>query len=348
MIYAPVAIHTLNRIEHLKRLIGSLQRNPFARFTELYIAVDYPPNEKYEYGHGKIVEYVNQGITGFAKVHTIFREKNYGPYLNGLSLKEHVLQEHDRLIVTEDDNEFSPSFLEYMDNALERYGDNMDIFAVAGYSYPISISDKDDSVIWQSASFSALGFGYWRRSFETVRNDIGPMVMKALSDRTTVRKLKEKSPHLFDWYVRSIILHDSAMWDDQNGRVLIIDVTMSIYMVLFGKSMVMPTVSLVRNWGHDGSGVHCGVDDSYEKEYISTATTYDLLDDHAKERLDDMNILITKHLNKGNRRKRDRFDAFYFGLYSCFGGAFTRVVYCTLKKIKTMRRRIMGYGEYAS
>lgn len=47
MVYAPVCIPTLNRYEHLKELIESLQRNPWAQYTDLFIGLDFPPGEKY-------------------------------------------------------------------------------------------------------------------------------------------------------------------------------------------------------------------------------------------------------------------------------------------------------------
>lgn len=37
MVYAPVCIPTLNRYEHLKELIESLQQNSWAQYTDLYI-----------------------------------------------------------------------------------------------------------------------------------------------------------------------------------------------------------------------------------------------------------------------------------------------------------------------
>ncbi len=52
--YAPVAIPTLNRIDHLKRCISSLAKNEYAKYTNIYISVDYPPNEKYLDGYNEI------------------------------------------------------------------------------------------------------------------------------------------------------------------------------------------------------------------------------------------------------------------------------------------------------
>ena len=56
MVYAPIIIVTLNRYEHLKRCIESLQKNGWAKYTELYISVDYPADESHWEGYGKVRE----------------------------------------------------------------------------------------------------------------------------------------------------------------------------------------------------------------------------------------------------------------------------------------------------
>ena len=50
MKYAPVLITTLCRSEHFVRLIKSLKANDWAQYTDVYIAVDFPPSEKYHNG----------------------------------------------------------------------------------------------------------------------------------------------------------------------------------------------------------------------------------------------------------------------------------------------------------
>lgn len=50
-IYAPVIIPTLNRIEHLKRCIESLEKNTGADKTEVFVSLDFPPSDKYLQGY---------------------------------------------------------------------------------------------------------------------------------------------------------------------------------------------------------------------------------------------------------------------------------------------------------
>ena len=55
-----------------------------------------------------------------------------------------------------------------------------------------------------------------------------------------------------------------------NGHMRMMDTTMAIYCIMKGKYMVMPKVSLVRNYGADGSGVHTeGLGYCWHKQIIS-------------------------------------------------------------------------------
>ena len=58
MVYAPIYIPTLCRSEHFQKCIESLKTNTWARYTDVYIALDYPPSEKYRAGYEKICSYL--------------------------------------------------------------------------------------------------------------------------------------------------------------------------------------------------------------------------------------------------------------------------------------------------
>ena len=103
VVYAPVIILTLNRYEHLKRCISSLQKNGWAKYTPLYISVDFPPASKYEEGYQKICEYLKSGIDGFASVTVFYQRNNLGAYKNELFLIDEVRKQYDRYIFTEDE-----------------------------------------------------------------------------------------------------------------------------------------------------------------------------------------------------------------------------------------------------
>ena len=114
MVYAPIIIPTLNRYEHLKRCVKSLQQNGWAKYTELYISVDYPAKESHWEGYRKVREYLEDGIEGFQKVNLFYQQANLGGRNNIQFLIQTVFELYDICIATEDDNEFSPCFIEFM------------------------------------------------------------------------------------------------------------------------------------------------------------------------------------------------------------------------------------------
>ena len=84
MIYAPVLIPTLNRYEHLRQCLESLSKCTLAEETEVYIALDYPPSDKYVEGWQKTRGYLYSiGNMNFKKIHLIERTENYGTWNPG-------------------------------------------------------------------------------------------------------------------------------------------------------------------------------------------------------------------------------------------------------------------------
>ena len=108
----PVIVTTLCRYEHFVRCIESLKSNSLAGQTDLYIGLDYPFKEAHWDGYKRISAYLDD-LTGFKTVNVIKHDSNVGSSANYHSVLDVVLKKYDRFIYTEDDNEFSPCFLEY-------------------------------------------------------------------------------------------------------------------------------------------------------------------------------------------------------------------------------------------
>ena len=167
MIHSPVIIPTLNRHTHFKRCLESLERCYGADKTVVYVGLDYPPSAKYTDGWLKNDEYLKKKETknGFEKLIVVRRDRNCGVCGKGSNfslLYQTVIQTSDTVIVSEDDNEFAPSFLEFINKALERYKDNPKVVSVCGYSQPSynKPSVKANQIFVQDNS--AWGTGMWK------------------------------------------------------------------------------------------------------------------------------------------------------------------------------------------
>lgn len=248
--FAPVLIPTLCRYEHFKRCVESLSCCTGAQNTILYVALDYPKTDNHVKGYSMICQYLGSHSLRFKEIHIIKREENYGAARNMREARNLVFQRFDRIILTEDDNEFSPNFLEYMNVGFERYEEEEDILALCGYNYPIDMGDYPYNIYF-STVFSAWGCGLWRDREQYVLNYIvtkkyGKQILSSLAN---VSKLYRERPRLL------LALLSMAAKDEVHG-----DTLREIYAILNDKKYVIPSVSKVRNWGQDGSGLHSGTD----------------------------------------------------------------------------------------
>lgn len=254
MIYAPIVIPTLNRIEHLQRCISSLQRNPWAEYTPLIISVDYPPDDRYFEGYKKICEYLEPGISGFSSVEIIFQDKNLGAYENAEFLRKYVGQIYDRYIFMEDDIESSPNFIEFIDKGLDIFANDEDIIAICAGS-PSSNENEGENVIL-THNFAAYGYGTWIEKENAYYEKINRKYFNNIIKRMRSMIILSKYDPSLLFALQSAILRKERLYQLPDGEIPVIDMTIKIYTVLEKKFVVSPCQKKVRNWGLDGSGVN--------------------------------------------------------------------------------------------
>lgn len=266
----PVMIVTLCRYDHFMRCIESLRNNSYASDTELYIGLDYPAKESHWSGYGKIVEYLNKGIEGFKSVHVIKHKTNLGPTKNYEYIKKIVTDRHDSYIFTEDDNVFSPNFLEFMNVCMNYYKSDKKILAVCGYMYPISV-DNDLTVIRISTYFSASGYGISREMDDMLAHNINmETFVKMYHDVGMMNKLRKVSPNQYCNFVKGMVEYTSDLICEDSIRPT--DLAWGLYAFFNDYKVIFPCINKVRNNGYDGSGVNCGVRDS--RDGLDLGNTY--------------------------------------------------------------------------
>lgn len=254
--FAPVLIPTLNRHVHLKRCIESLERCSGAENTVVYVALDYPPSVNYVEGWKKNDAYLAEKEKNncFKSLIVERRQHNYGVgKVDGnyeMMLKE-IEKEYDRFIFTEDDNEFAPNFLEYINWGLEAFKDDESIYAICGFK-DIYTDDIKNSAYILNTIFSAWGYGTW------------------FSKRSKVDKL--------DYFDLKNRVDSMPIWDAFRSKVTTTSSLLSqivtasyhgdVLVSLLPKDekwCVFPKLNKVRNWGWDGTGTHGGSPASFRK-----------------------------------------------------------------------------------
>jgi hypothetical protein len=261
--YAPIVIPTLNRYQHLHRCLLSLCKCKEAIATDLYIALDYPSKESHWMGYNEIKKLLSDFI-GFQSITIIERESNYGAQTNLVTAMNQIFETHEHVIITEDDNEFSPNFLDYSNQSLLNYKDNPEVFAICGYNYPVELPKdlKSNMFLWKG--YSGWGCAMWKDKLEKLSLDIDE-VNSFLGNPKNIKTLNKYSGHYLP-----------ALLEIVNKNHMTGDTFVSMYLLKNKMYCLFPTISKVRNYGHDGTGVHGGVLSSgiYFNQQIDVVETF--------------------------------------------------------------------------
>lgn len=251
MKYAPLMIMVYDRLDHFKNLINSLLNDPLACETDLYVISDAAFCDEHQDKINAVRDYAKT-ISGFKSFTLIEDSKNKGAFESYTFLLSLVFEKHENVIFFEDDNLVTPNYLEFMNNALNKYEHEPRVVYVCGYNFPINIPKDYKYDAYFYGSVCAWGYGMWRDKFLDV-NSITKDDMR--EDKKTLHKIKKTSSQLYH-----ILLSDIY------SKRFLNDARIGYLMAKNDLVSVLPCFSLVQNTGHDGTGLHCGVNDFYQMQ----------------------------------------------------------------------------------
>jgi len=260
---SPILISVYNRENHFCNCINSIAKNELLKDSHLFIAIDYPLNEKDYIANKNIIDFA-KNIKGPKKLDILIRSKNYGSYRNIFDAIDEILKIYDTFIFSEDDNVFSPHFLSFVNSGLENYYDRNDIFSISGYNYPIKIPNdyKQSVYIWQG--LSAWGFGTWKHKWNIVDRNI-KQVETWLKNKEHLKKLDKVAQH-YRYALKTMALKNII-----NG-----DGYYSSYLVENDMYSIFPIKTFVKNFGHDGSGNNKFLSNEFTKQELNEVSEFNM------------------------------------------------------------------------
>ena len=348
--YAPIYIPTLCRAEHFIKGLESLKKNGWAKYTDVYIALDYPAKESHWEGYRKICEYLENGdFSAFAGFFVNKREKNIGSLANIDSMRNELMEKYDRWIFAEDDIEFSPVFLEYMNKCLDLFENDPDVFAVNGYTYPISYKTSEGSnVVKQFATVSEWGIGYWKKKYLIALDRIQKDFLRGRFSYAAKSGILDQmvNSRRCDYINFALSGNTDPLYTHMT------DVSMGIYINLNGMCVISPILSKTRNHGFDGSGLYCSkienatgkhsMDFDYAEQEIDMSESIDIIPD-LENAYDENKKLVGDFLYESPDRIR-KVQVMYH-LYKLIGQKGCSGIYTALKKCKI---RLFGEPDRTS
>ncbi len=251
MKYSPVALFIFNRPEHTRLALQSLQESELAEKTNLFIFSDGPRTQN-------DVEKINEtralfdDLKGFKSVQLIAREENRGLANNIVAGVSELLQDHESVIVLEDDLVLSKYFLTYMNDALNKYRDDEQVCSIHGYSFP---TQQPLPNLFFLKGADCWGWATWRNAWASFEPD-----GKKLLDDILSKGLS----HEFD--MEGVVAYTQMLRDQVAGKNNSWAIRWHASTFLKNQLCLFSGQSLVNNIGNDNSGQHCETTDAYSTE----------------------------------------------------------------------------------
>lgn len=247
---APIGLSVYKRIDHVRKTVEALQANTLASASPLYIFSDAASP-----GDEDMVQAVREyarTIDGFKTVSLIERKRNSRVLNNRGGIKQ-LLDTYGRIIFLEEDIATAPGFLAFMNSALDFYASDARILSITGYGPPLGVPAENTGDTYILRRFNAWGFATWADRLDPFELDV---------DVGAVKKLLLSPGRLREFIgcgedMLRLLLAEAG------GELDALDVKLMYRQFLGDTYTVYPTISLVQNTGHDGSGTHCSASEKF-------------------------------------------------------------------------------------
>ena len=238
---APIVLFVYNRPAHTQRVIEALQKNELSSKSKLYVFSDGPRNEKHTESVLNVRKLI-KGVKGFLNVEIIEREKNLGLATSIISGVSEILNHSDRIIVLEDDLLVSPYFIDYVNQGLFVYENDLNVASIHGYIYPIK-NELPQTFFLRGAD--CWGWATWKRAWATFEQDAEKLINK-LSEMNLVSQ--------FDF--NGSVSNFNMLQKQSKGLIASWAIRWHASCFIRNMYTLYPGTSLVRNIGNDDSGTH--------------------------------------------------------------------------------------------
>ena len=243
MSYAPILLFVYNRLEHTRRCIESLLKNPLASESNLFIYADGAKDITQQEAVNDVRSYIRT-IQGFKQITLIERSKNWGLARNIIDGVTSQVNRYGKVIVLEDDLVVAPYFLTFMNEALEIYKDEPKVGHIQACDFTQDPSLPDTFLIKWTGSW---GWATWDRAWKHF-NPNGQELLHELEARKLTHTFDFNGKYGFTRMLRRQIEGKNNSWAIRWNASLFLKDILSLNV---GRS-------LVQNEGFDGSGTNCG------------------------------------------------------------------------------------------
>ena len=246
--FAPIALFVYNRPQHTARTLKFLKQNLLAPESRLFIFSDAAKTAADEAKVAEVRE-ILKTIDGFKSVEIIERSSNLGLADSIITGVSKLVATYKQVIVFEDDLITSPHTLTYFNEGLIRYRDQEKVMHIGAYMYPLKANNLPETFFYRAAT--SWGWATWESAWQHFEPNID----------TLIAQFNAQKRHAFS--IENTMNFWKQMQEFKNGKNNSWAIRWYASIFLKGGLTLNPSRSLVNNIGHDGSGIHSGINDIY-------------------------------------------------------------------------------------
>lgn len=244
MSLAPVVVFCYNRYESIVQVMNALSKNDGAKETDVYVYSNAAI--KGTRGDNQAVSRVRAALkrySGFFKSYQVIeRAVNTGPNDNMIPAIDEIVHRYGRIIVVEDDIITCKGFLSFMNQALDYYEKDSDVFAICGYNAAAGPCSRTEDTFSYDA-FRSWGYGIWADRWDTLDETADAVSAIDLGKTHTEAEI----------YLKAI--KNEIAYREANTWVRFLDYRLACRQIADRKTVIYPVRSFCDNIGI-GQGVN--------------------------------------------------------------------------------------------
>ena len=246
---APLVVFVYNRIEHVRKALISLDQNTLASDTDLYIFSDAPTLGKSNdvENVAKVRDYIHsfKENSQFKSVHIFEKDEHKGLAASVISGVSEIISKYGKVIVVEDDLVCHQNFLNFMNNALNKYESYEKVWSISGHTRDLPILKTYPEDVYVAYRGDSWGWATWKDRWEKVDwevTDYQEFLGNSFRKKQFIRGGKDLLQMLEDQR-NGVVDSWAVRWNYAESKE-------NCY-------TVYPKKTFVYNIGFDGSGTNC-------------------------------------------------------------------------------------------
>jgi len=246
---APIALFVYNRPDHTRRTLNYLQKNVLAEDSRLFIFSDGAKTDADQPKVDQVRQLIKE-VSGFKSVKVINSKQNNGLANSIIKGVTQLVNEYGKVIVFEDDLLSSKYTLEYFNEALTRYANEEKVMHIGAYMFDLEDKKLPETFFYRIAT--SWGWATWSRAWKNFEPDVD----------TLINQFDKQKIHTFS--IDGTMNFWKQIQEFKTGKNNSWAIRWYASIFLKGGLTLNPSHSLVHNIGHDGTGVHSNIENTYQ------------------------------------------------------------------------------------